>query len=133
MFAGVYTWPGFRRLGAVRLPHQPQGEGISVGPSGRIRIDSEGKHTAVRLIGLPTALLRAFDPTLAPSPSPSPSPSASPSRSPSPTPSPAPSSGDSSSGGRLGAIDPPWLMWCIPAVIALGALGIGLGLRRRTE
>lgn len=135
-FAGVYTWPGFQRVGVIRLPRQPQGEGISVGPTGRIRINSEGTHTAVREIALPTSLLRVFDPALAPAPSPSPrpspSPSATPSPSPTPTPTPTPSSDGSSSGG-FGGIDPPWLMWSIPAVIAVGALGIGLGLRRRTE
>jgi hypothetical protein len=136
VYAGVYTWPGFQRLGSVRLPLQAQGEGISVGPTGAIRVDSEGTHTAVRQVTLPSTLLRAFDPSLAPptaSPSPSPSANPSPSTSPSPTPTPDPSSSGGSSGTGFGGIDPPWLMWCIPAVIAVGALGIGLGLRRRAD
>ena len=72
-FAGVYTLPGFQRVGAFRLPLQPQGEGISVGPTGKVRVDSEGVHSAVRQVTLPPALLRVFDPALAPPP---PSPSA---------------------------------------------------------
>jgi len=135
-FAGVYTLPGLQRVGAFRLPLQPQGEGISVGPTGKIRVDSEGVHSAVREVALPPALLKVFDPALAPPPptaSPSPSPSASPSPSPTPSPAPASSGSDSSSSGTIGSIDPPWLMWTIPAVIGVGALGIGLGLRRRAE
>lgn len=132
--AAVYTLPGFTRVGAFRLPVQPQGEGISVGPSGKVRVDSEGTHSAVREVVLPPAILRVFDPALAPIPTPTPSPTPSPSPSPSATPTP-PSSGDpgSSSGGGLSSVDTPWLMWVIPAVIGVGALGIGLGLRRRAE
>jgi hypothetical protein len=130
--AAVYTLPGFQRVGAFRLPVQPQGEGISIGPSGKVRVDSEGAHSAVREVALPAGILRLLDPTLAPSPSPTPSPTPSPS--PSPSPAPASSNGsDTSSGGGLGSVDTPWLMWSIPAVIGIGALGIGLGLRRRAE
>jgi hypothetical protein len=141
-YTGVYTLAGFQRLGAVRLPSQPQGEGISVGPSGRIRVDSEGAHTAVREISLPPGLLRVFDPALAPptpsaSPSqsagPSPSASSSSSSSFSSTPSPAPATGADASSDGFGPVDPPWLMWSIPGVLGIGAIGIGLGLRRRSE
>jgi hypothetical protein len=132
--ARVYTVPGFQPVATFRLPPQPQGEGISVGPTGVVRVSSEGAHTAVRRVGLPAAVAAELNPAAASSPSPSPSPSASPSASPTPTPSPSPSpraSGKDSSG--IGDIDPPWLMWSIPGVIAIGALGIGLGLRRRSE
>ncbi len=149
-FAGVYTVPGLRRVAGFRVPPQPQGEGISVGPDGFVRVSSEGRHTAVRGVAIPPRVSRIIDP---PAPSPSPSPSASPSPSPSPTPSPTPSTtpdptpseatepeedpgpsaADDRGDGGLGGIDPPWLLWSIPAVIALGALGIGLGLRRRGE
>lgn len=134
--AGIYTFPGFQRLGAFRLPRQPQGEGLAIGPGGQVRVSSEGARTAIRVVTVPPALLRVLDPRLAPAPSPSPTPSPSASPSPTPTPTPTsatPSTDESSSSGGIGAIDPPWLMWCIPAVIGLGALGIGLGLRRRTE
>ncbi len=145
--AGVYSVPGFKRVGSFPLPPQPQGEGISVGPDGAVRVSSEGAHTAVRRVALPASVAATLNPPAAPAPapsaSPSPSPSASVSPSPSPSPSPSatpsappsttPASGEKSSGG-FGDIDPPWLMWCIPGVIALGALGIGIGLRRgRTE
>jgi hypothetical protein len=132
-YAGVYTLPGFKRVGAFRLPLQPQGEGISVGPSGKIRVDTEGAHSAVRQVVMPTALLRVFDPALAPTPAPAPTPTPSPTPSASPRPVPADDSSSDSSTGSIGSIDPPWLMWCIPAVIGIGAIGIGLGLRRRTE
>ena len=35
--------------------------------------------------------------------------------------------------GTFGAVDPPWLLWVVPGVIGIGAIGIGLGLRRRAE
>jgi hypothetical protein len=148
--AGVYSVPGFQRVGGFELPPQPQGEGISVGPDGAVRVSSEGVHTAVRRVALPAAVQATLDPPAAPTPTPSASPSAS--ASPSPSPSPSPSSSPSAtpgatsgaspsttstarekSSGGLGDIDPPWLMWCIPGVVALGALGIGIGLRRKTE
>jgi hypothetical protein len=130
--AAVYTLPGLQRVGAFRLPIQPQGEGISVGPSGKVRVDSEGAHSVVREVTVPESLLRVFDPALAPAPTPTPTPSPTPS--PSPSPSPTPASGDGSGPGRgLGSIDTPWQMWVIPAVIGVGALGIGLGLRRRAD
>ncbi len=135
LIAGVYTLPDFRRVASFRLPLQPQGEGISVGPTGLVRVSTEGARSAVRRVSLPASVTAALEPPATPTPTPTPSPSAtpSPSSSPSPAPSNAPPSNDSSSENGLGSIDPPWLMWCIPAVIAVGALGIGLGLRRRTE
>ncbi len=136
--AGVYTLPGFQRVGGFRLPPQPQGEGISVGPDGAVRVSSEGVHTAVRRVSVPASVAAILDPSSVPTPTPSATPAASPSASPSPSASESASASarppprDSSSGG-FGPIDPPWLMWVIPAVIGVGALGIGLGLRRRTE
>jgi hypothetical protein len=140
--AGVYTVPGFQRVTSFALPRQPQGEGISVGPTGLVRVSSEGAHTAVRQVSLPAAVATRIGAPVTPTPSPTPSPSASPSPSATSTPSPtadgspgaspSPVSGDSSQDG-VGALDSPWLMWSIPAVIAVGALGIGLGLRRRTD
>jgi hypothetical protein len=55
--ASVYTFPGFGLVGTVRLPAQPQGEGISVGPGGRVLVSSEGRHTQVLRVRLPSWLL----------------------------------------------------------------------------
>ena len=45
--AALYTFPDFRRVGSFPLPAQRQGESISVGPGGRIRIGTEGDHSRV--------------------------------------------------------------------------------------
>ena len=64
--ASVYTFPGFELRGTVRLPRQPQGEGISVSPTGRVLVSSEGVHAKVLQVTLPRSLL-------APAPAPAPS------------------------------------------------------------
>lgn len=137
--AGVYDFPSLRRLGDFTLPPQRQGEGISVGPGNRIRLSSEGVHSLVREVALPSALARR----VSPAPSPTPSPTSSPSASPTPTNSapPTPPRPDSEAGSDPGAdsvsasgpFRQSWLLWSIPGVIALGAIGIGLGLRRRSD
>ena len=137
--ASVYTFPAFKWIGSFVLPRQRQGEGISVGPGRRIRLSSEGVRSPVREVAMPAALVRRMQPAPpAPSPSPSASPSPSPSASASPSESPGPSRGEAAS-RPAGNADPqadgvdPWLIWSIPAVIVLGAVGIGFGLRRRSE
>lgn len=73
--AFVFAFPSFRRLGGFALPAQPQGESISVGPGGRIRIGSEGVHSAVLQIELPGSIRRAMQPaTSQPTPTPAPAP-----------------------------------------------------------
>jgi hypothetical protein len=54
--ASLYTFPGFGLVGTVRLPSQPQGEGISVGATGRVLLSSEGVHADVLQVTLPPAL-----------------------------------------------------------------------------
>jgi hypothetical protein len=54
--ASVYTFPGFRLVGTVQLPSQPQGEGIAVGADGEVLISSEGVHAAVLEVRLPRSL-----------------------------------------------------------------------------
>jgi hypothetical protein len=54
--ASVYTFPAFELVGTVRLPSQPQGEGISVGADGRVLVSSEGVHADVLEVTLPAAL-----------------------------------------------------------------------------
>lgn len=51
--ASAYTFPGFAPLGTVRLPPQPQGEGISVAQDGRVLVSSEGVHSQVLQVTLP--------------------------------------------------------------------------------
>ncbi|MCW2848500.1 MAG: hypothetical protein JWR90_2474, partial [Marmoricola sp.] len=85
--ASVYTFPQFQRVGGFALPSQRQGEGISVGPAGRIRLSSEGVHSVVRQVALPAALAARLRP---PAPTPTPSPSAAPSPTPSASASPSP-------------------------------------------
>ena len=149
--AGVYTFPGFQRIGSFDLPVQRQGEGVSAGPGGRLRLSSEGVHSVVIQWPLPAAILARMK-----QPAASPSPSASPSRSPSPSPSPSPASPSSSvlapspsatpsspaaASSQVrpqppdtvaGGVTRTRLLWSIPAVILLGAGGIGVGLRRRS-
>lgn len=54
--AAVYTFPGFRPVASFDLPRQKQGEGVSIGPSGRIRLSSEGVHSPVVEVALPDAV-----------------------------------------------------------------------------
>lgn len=74
--AEVLTFPGFAKVAAFDLPPQEQGEGVSVGSGGRVRLSSEGEHSQVLQITLPAdvkALVRpAPSPTASPSPEPMP-------------------------------------------------------------
>lgn len=59
--ATVYTLPGLRPAGPTfPLPRQRQGEGISIGPGGRIRISTEGVHSAVLQLRLPARVRAAL-------------------------------------------------------------------------
>ncbi len=91
--AHVYTFPQLQLLGGFALPRQRQGEGVSVGPGGRIRLSSEGARSAVLEISLPTSIRKRMEPasqTVTPAPSSSASPLQSQSQSPS-SQSPSPS------------------------------------------
>lgn len=72
--AGLYAWPSWELVDRVPLPDQPQGEGISVGPGGRVRVSSEGAGTPVWQ--LPAAATATPPSPTTPSPTPSPTPSA---------------------------------------------------------
>lgn len=50
---GAYALPSWRRLASMTLPKQRQGEGLSVGPGGRVRISSEGARSWVWQVALP--------------------------------------------------------------------------------
>jgi LPXTG-motif cell wall-anchored protein len=60
--AEVRTFPGFAPVARFDLPPQEQGEGISVGPGGRIRLSSEGVHAPVLQLALPAAVRRKLAP-----------------------------------------------------------------------
>lgn len=51
--AVIATLPEFEPLAVVDLPSQQQGEGVSISRSGRIRLSSEGVHSAVLQVALP--------------------------------------------------------------------------------
>ncbi|HEX4190133.1 MAG TPA: hypothetical protein VHZ06_03995 [Marmoricola sp.] len=62
----IDTFPGFRQIAEVSLPYQQQGEGVSIGRTGRIRLSSEGVHSPVLQVRLPAdveALLHPSRPT----------------------------------------------------------------------
>jgi hypothetical protein len=61
--AVVYTFPAFRPVATVDLPRQRQGEGVSIGPSGRVRLSSEGRNGPVLQVDLPDALTSVVEPT----------------------------------------------------------------------
>ncbi len=44
---GVYDAASWEQVGSLEVPPQPQGESISVGPGGRVRVGREGAGTAV--------------------------------------------------------------------------------------
>jgi len=76
--AEVLTFPGFRKVASFDLPAQQQGEGISVGPGGRIRLSSEGEHSAVLQVALPPDVRAVIGPVRHPGPTPSDRPSQAP-------------------------------------------------------
>jgi hypothetical protein len=58
--AAVYTFPGLREIGTLRLPPQRLGEGITVGAGGAIHLSSEGVFSEVLRILLPPDVARAL-------------------------------------------------------------------------
>lgn len=49
----VATFPGFRTVAEFALPDQEQGEGVSIGKTGSIRLSSEGVNSEVLQVELP--------------------------------------------------------------------------------
>jgi hypothetical protein len=70
--AVVYAFPSLERVDELRLPAQPQGEGLAVDADGSLLLSSEGLHSDVLRVALP-----APEPTSSPSPTPSSTSSAS--------------------------------------------------------
>ncbi len=61
--AVVYSFPAFQPVASVDLPRQRQGEGVSISPSGRVRLSSEGRNSPVLQVDLPDALKQVVEPT----------------------------------------------------------------------
>jgi hypothetical protein len=69
--AAIYTFPGFRPVASFDLPRQKQGEGVSISSSGRIRLSSEGRNSAVLQVALPDDVRKVVEATPGPSSTPS--------------------------------------------------------------
>jgi hypothetical protein len=72
--AAIYSFPDFRPVASLELPHQKQGEGVSIGSSGRIRLSSEGRNSAVLEVTLPDEVTAALSGAATPTPTPPPDP-----------------------------------------------------------
>jgi hypothetical protein len=108
--AQVYTFPAFALVGTVRLPSQPQGEGISVGVDGRVLVSTEGVHADVLQVRLPARLTAPRAPGGSPSPVPLPSDRAA-------------GAGTADPADR-GPVRDAW-DWAGIALVALGVAGLG--------
>jgi hypothetical protein len=102
--ADVYDVPSFRRAGSFELPDERQGESVSIGPGGRIRIGSEGTHSAVLQVSLPPELAAKLAPV---------------------RPGSRPSTGQDDE-------RPPWLPWLGGAGLVVVLAGGAAWWRRRT-
>ena len=59
--AVVYSFPDFQPEATLDLPRQRQGEGLSIGASGRIRLSSEGRNSPVLEVTLPEEVRTIVD------------------------------------------------------------------------
>lgn len=66
--AVFYSFPGMEEVGSLRLPQQRQGEGIAVDAAGSVFVSSEGQHSAVLRVPLPSAIREVVTPPDAPEP-----------------------------------------------------------------
>jgi len=112
--AEVLTFPGFRHVAGFDLPFQEQGEGISVGPGNRIRLSSEGVHSAVLQIRLPVAV---------------PTPTPAPPRTPTSAPAPEKRVTDDDAGAPLSLVLAGLAAACVAT--AIGVRGWGRQRHRR--
>jgi hypothetical protein len=107
--AVVYAFPSLERLDDLRLPSQPQGEGLAVDADGSLLLSSEGLHASVLRVSLPAA---------------SPTPSASP--------TPRTESREDAELPETTETQRPAWPWFVGGLIGLGCLVVLLGsLRRR--
>jgi len=68
--AAIYSFPAFQPVASLDLPHQRQGEGVSIARSGRIRLSSEGRNSPVLQVTLPDAVRDVVEPAAAAPPRP---------------------------------------------------------------
>lgn len=61
--AYVYDWPTMDQVGWFFLPPQPQGEGLTVTPDGRVLVSSEGLFSDVLEVALPPEIRAVVEPT----------------------------------------------------------------------
>ncbi len=116
--AAVYAFPSLEKVDQLRLPDQPQGEGLAVEPDGSLLLSSEGLHSKVLRVTLPTgsASPSPSAPISHPEPTPDPNPPSrtTPSRTRTPScprpPRPSDRRGRGSSAGWSGSA--AW--WCWP-------------------
>lgn len=116
--ATVHALPDFASLGSFELPRQPQGEAVSVGPAGRIRVSTEGAGTPVHEVSLPAELRQRMQGPATPSASPT----------------PVDPDDASRQDGAGGGSRPGWLPWATAGALAavVVALGRAVAIRRRT-
>jgi len=117
--ASVYTMPDLTHVGSFALPWQRQGEGISVGPDGRIRISTEGAGTPVYEVELPEAVARTMRNPQAPTASASPA-------------AVDPPGGVGVEDDGKADQDTTWLAWLAAGVFAAAALGLVVATRRKS-
>ena len=117
--ATVHALPDFASLGSFELPRQPQGEAVSVGPGGRIRVSTEGAGTPVHEVDLPTELRQRMQGPATPSASPT----------------PVDPQDVARQDGAGGGSRPAWLHWASAGVLAVVevALGRAVTIRRSTR
>ena len=53
--AAVYAFPSLEKVDQFQLPNQPQGEGLAVDADGSLLLSSEGLHSKVLRVSLPTS------------------------------------------------------------------------------
>lgn len=109
--AAVYAFPSLRKVAELRLPDQPQGEGLAVEPDGTLLLSSEGLHSDVLRIRLP-ALADA------------PSSSATPTTTQSPTPSSTsvPQSAEATQLAQTDQGERPVWPWFLGGLVGLGCI-----------
>ena len=117
----LYSFPDFDHLASMRLPRQPQGEGLSVSPDGRVRVSSEGVRQPVYDVRLSAEMKEALSPRATSDPT--------------PTPTVAPSVTDAPSPPPVERPRPPhdeWPAWAWASLLLVPlSLGIAVAFAKR--